>query len=131
MIENYLKQHNKIMREKLYNFEERLVRFAGEIIYFTRKLSDNYENNYYKNQLIRSSGSSALNYGEAQATLTKKDFVYKCSIVIKELKESRTSLKILKYIQEGNIDKRSWLLTEIEELIAITSKMIQNKNKPT
>jgi len=115
------------MEQKLYNLEDRLVRFAGEVIYFSRKLNDNYENQYYKNQLIRSSGSSALNYGEAQATITNKDFIYKCSIVIKELKESRTSLKILKYINEGDEKRRHWLLIEIEELIAISSKMIQNK----
>ena len=48
-------------------------------------------------------------------------------MVVKELKESRNSLKILEYINEGNEKNRTFLLNEIEELIAISSKMIINK----
>jgi len=113
--------------DKIYNFEDRLVRFAGECILFTRGLDKLYELEYYKNQLIRSSGSSSLNYGEAQGTITSKDFVFKVSLSVKELKESRNSLKILEYINAGDVEKRKWLLTETEELIAISSKMINNK----
>ena len=113
--------------EKIYNFEDRLVRFAGECIFFTRNLNKSYENEYYKNQLIRSCGSSSLNFGEAQGTNTDKDFIFKVSLSVKELKESRNSLKILNYIKEGNENIRNLLLIEVEELIAIASKMIINK----
>ena len=113
--------------EKIFNFEDRLVRFAGECIFFTRNLNKSYENEYYKNQLIRSSGSSSLNFGEAQGTNTDKDFIFKVSLSVKELKESRNSLKILNYIKEGNENIRNLLLIEVEELIAIASKMIINK----
>lgn len=113
--------------DKIYNFEDRLVRFAGECIFFVRKLDKTYEIEYYKNQLIRSSGSSSLNYGEAQGTITGKDFIFKVSLVVKELKESRNSLKVLDYIKAGNDEERKWLLTEVEELVAIASKMINNK----
>ncbi len=116
-----------VFDEKIFNFEDRLVRFAGECILFTRNLNKSFENEYYKNQLIRSSGSSSLNYGEAQGTITSKDNVFKLSLVVKELKESRNSLKILNYIKEGNEEIRNSLLNEVEELIAISSKMIINK----
>jgi four helix bundle protein len=112
---------------KIYNFEDRLVRFAGECIIFVRQLEKKFELEYYKNQLIRSSGSAALNYGEAQGTITDKDFIFKASLSVKELKESRNSLKILDYIQEGIEINRKNLLDEVEELIAIASKMINNK----
>lgn len=115
--------------EKIYNLEDRLVRFAGESIFFVRKLDKTFELEYYKNQLIRSSGSASLNFGEAQGTITDKDFVFKVSLSVKELKESRNSLKILNYINAGDNDNRIWLLAEVEELIAITSKMIINKQK--
>ena len=113
--------------EKIFNFEDRLVRFAGECIFFTRILNKTFENEYYKNQLIRASGSSSLNFGEAQDTITDKDFIFKLTLVVKELKESRNSLKILSYIKEGNENNINLLLTEVEELIAIASKMIINK----
>ena len=120
-------EENNIFSEKIFNFEDRLVRFAGECIFFTRNLNKSFENEYYKNQLIRSSGSSSLNFGEAQGTITDKDFLFKLTLVVKELKESRNSLKILNYIKEGNEVNRNQLLLEIEELIAIASKMIINK----
>ncbi|MBL7104607.1 MAG: four helix bundle protein, partial [Bacteroidales bacterium] len=40
-------------------------------------------------QLIRSGSSPALNYGEAQSAESRKDFVHKLKIILKELKESR------------------------------------------
>jgi four helix bundle protein len=120
-------ENNSVFNEKIFNFEDRLVRFAGECIFFTRNLDKSFENEYYKNQLIRSSGSSSLNFGEAQGTITDKDFIFKLTLVVKELKESRNSLKILNYIKEGNEVIRDSLLIEVEELIAIASKMIINK----
>ncbi|MBS7253436.1 four helix bundle protein [Flavobacterium branchiicola] len=113
--------------EKIFNFEDPLVRFAGECIFFLRKLEKTFENEYYKNQLIRSSGSALLNFGEAQGTITGKDFIFKVSLVVKELKESGNSLKILDYIKEGDNGNRNKLLIEVEQLIAISSKMIINK----
>ncbi|PHN05185.1 four helix bundle protein [Flavilitoribacter nigricans] len=115
--------------EPLFNYEERLVRFAGEVVFFIKTIPKTYEGKYYSDQLIRSSGGSALNYGEAQGTITRKDFINKMSLVVKELKESRCSLKILRYTGIGKNDKGAWLLVECEELIAIGSKMINNKRE--
>jgi four helix bundle protein len=115
--------------EQIYNYEERLVRFAGEVIFFVATIPKNYPGKYYSQQLTRSSGSGALNYGEAQGTVTKKDFINKMSLVVKELKESRCTLKILKYAEIGEKDKGEWLLSESEELIAIGAKMINNKRE--
>ena len=120
-------ENNSIFSEKIFNFEDRLVRFAGECIFFTRNLNKSFENEYDKNQLIRSSGSSSLNFGEAQGTISNKDFIFKVGLTVKELKESRNSLKILNYIKEGDENIRLLLLMEVEELIAIASKMIINK----
>ena len=120
-------EENNIFSDKIFNFEDRLVRFAGECIFFTRNLNKSYENEYYKNQLIKSSGSASLNFGEAQGTITDRDFIFKLTLVVKELKESRNSLKILNYIKEGNDFTRNLLLMEVEELVAISSKMIINK----
>ena len=102
-------EENNIFSDKIFNFEDRLVRFAGECIFFTRNLNKSYENEYYKNQLIKSSGSASLNFGEAQGTITDRDFIFKLTLVVKELKESRNSLKILNYIKEGNDFTRNLL----------------------
>jgi len=64
--------------------------------------------------------SLSLNYGESQGAISDKDYVFKLSIVVKKLKESRNSLRIITYIDEGDEKDRNWQLTEVEELIAIT-----------
>jgi four helix bundle protein len=64
---------------KPYNMEDRLVEFAADALMFTSTIDNSYEGLYYKKRLIRSSGSSALNYGEAQGTQTTKDFIHKAA----------------------------------------------------
>ena len=115
------------MKEKTFNYEERLVEFAGEAIYFCRTLSKDAEGRYYFDQILRATGSAALHFGEAQGTTTPKDFIYKISNLVKELKETRAALKILNYVNTGDSEKRKALMNELEQLIAIGSKMILNK----
>jgi len=95
------------MIEKKYDLEDRLVSFASKIIEFVRSFPNEFVARYYAEQLIRSGGSSALNFGEAQGTQTSKDYIHKASIVLKELKESRVNLKILKKSNIGNNDIRN------------------------
>jgi four helix bundle protein len=51
--------------------------------------------NYIAGQLIRSCHLPTFNYGEAQAAESINDFIHKLQIVLKELKECRTALKII------------------------------------
>ena len=117
------------MTEKTYNFEDRLVEYAGKIIMFCKTLPRDRTGYYYGDQIMRSSGSSALHYGEAQGTTTEKDFIHKMSNVLKELKETKVSLKILNHVRYGDDSQRKWLLNESAELAAISAKMILNKKK--
>lgn len=109
-----------------YDLEDRLVKFAGDVIIFTNSIKNDYAGTHLKNQLIRSSTSPCLNYGEAQAAESKKDFIHKSKISVKELKETRAGLKILRQINYGKEDIRKSLLNECEELIAIFSTIIKN-----
>ena len=115
------------MNEKTYNFEDRLVQFAADTILFCKTLPNDSTGRYYNDQIMRSSGGAALNYGEAQGTVTKNDFIHKMSLVLKELKENKVSLKILSKVEYGESSKRTLLLQEVSELAAISAKMILNK----
>ncbi|HLF65677.1 MAG TPA: four helix bundle protein [Saprospiraceae bacterium] len=117
------------MEEKIYNFEDRLVRFAGNIILFCKSIPKDAVGLYYINQILRSSGSAALHYGEAQGTTTGPDFIHKVSNVLKELRETRVSLKILNHASYGKHEQRASLIQESGELAAISAKMILNKKK--
>ena len=100
--------------------ENRLVKLAQGIELLARNLNNSYFAEQLSHQLIRSSTSAALNYGEAQAAESRKDFIHKTSIVLKELRESQISLKLI----SGSIkpDQRDHLISamdECDQLIAI------------
>ncbi len=113
---------------KPYNLEERLVDFAASTAIFCRDVPNDFIGQYYGNQLLRSSGSSALNFGEMQGAQSDKDFKNKATISLKELKETRINLKVLNKIGYGNLQKIDELLGEVEQLIKIIATIIKNKN---
>ena len=77
------------------------------------------------NQIIRSSTSAALNFGEAQSAESRKDFIHKMSIVLKELRETEICLKILlRSKSTSNLDDISIIISECKQLIAIFQKSV-------
>ena len=120
--------------EKIYDLEERLIDFTCRMIDVTEALLQTRSATYLANQLIRSCHSPAFNYSEAQAAESPDDFIHKLRVVLKELKECRTSLKVIvkrQYIIP--VTKLDGIYNETEELIAIIGKSIstaeKNKNK--
>ena len=85
---------------------------------------------YISAQLIRSGHSPAFNYGEAQGAESRDDFIHKLSVVLKELKECRTALKIIRAKQMLKSTKLiEEALQETEELVAIIAKSISTAEK--
>ena len=107
---------------KKYDLEERLLQFAVSVINLIEDLPDGKISNYLGSQLLRSGTSPALNYGEAQAAESKKDFVHKLKIILKELRETCICLTIL---QHKSLIKNTDVTKENKELIAIFSKSIE------
>ena len=118
------------MEQKKYDLEERLVNYTCRMIDVVEALPGTRAGNYIAGQLIKSCHSPTFNYGEAQAAESREDFIHKLGIVLKELKECRTALKI---ISKKEIIKPSGKITEIyketEELIAIIGKSIKTGQK--
>ncbi|MBE9484252.1 MAG: four helix bundle protein, partial [Bacteroidetes bacterium] len=76
-------------------------------------------------QIIRSSSSAALNYGEAQGAESKKDFIHKSSIVLKELRETHISLKLIKDSKISSEQSGlTRLIDECNQLVAIFHKTV-------
>ncbi len=123
--------------KKLRNqLEDRLIDFAAKVIAFIELLSKNQAGNHISNQIVRSSISSALNYGEAQSAESRKDFIHKIKIVLKELRETHIALRIiLKSKLVKNISEVGILMTECNELVSIFVKSVEtaekNMNKKT
>lgn len=100
--------------------EERLIQFSIEIILLCKKIDKSFASEHLTKQLIRSATSSALNYGEARAGESTRDFLHKMKICLKELRESLINMKI----QKGanlitDITLLDKLTKENDELISI------------
>lgn len=82
-------------------------------------------------QLIRSGTAPAFHYGESQSAESPRDFIHKIRIAHKELKESRSNIRMLKGAEllPGTDDRMNWLLNELEELIKIFGKILSTARK--
>ena len=109
--------------------ELRLKNFALSINQISKELKQNYISDYLIKQMIRSSISSYLNYGEAQFAESKRDFVHKMRISLKELKETSLSLEMIKTYNPDNANKIENISKENMELIAIFYSSIKTASK--
>lgn len=84
-------------------------------------------------QLARSSLSCPLNYSEAISAESTKDFIHKLRIVLKELRETQSTLRILSSRNRIGSHKEPLiqLLLESDELIAIIYSSITTMQSKT
>ncbi len=112
------------------DLEERLINFSVMIIVICENMKETRASSHLSGQLIRSGTSPALNYGEAQGGESRRDFIHKIGIVLKELRESLVCIKI---IHRAQLCMKEELLksamAESDELISIFVKSILTARK--
>ncbi len=120
----------KMMKRENYDLEDRLIEFAVQSIDIAEALPRTDAGRYLSGQIIRSGTSPALVYGEAQSAESRKDFIHKVSIMLKELRETRINMKIMR--KKGFLTDTPLItnaIREVNELIAIFVKSIQTAKK--
>lgn len=106
--------------------EERLVDFAVEVTKIVTAQNKNRNILHLNDQAIRSSTSCALNYGEVQGAVSRKDFLHKAGIVMKELRETYINLTIIKRLNDDTTQPEFHdVIKENNELLAIFFRSIQ------
>ena len=110
-----------------YDLNDRLIGFASMIIKIVNDLPVDRVGNHLGQQLLRSGTSPALNYGEAISAESRKAFIHKIKIVLKELRETLTWLRILSKI--SYLEPSNQIGRECDELIAIFSKSLATAKK--
>ena len=113
-----------------FDLEERLINFSVLIIEIVNEMPNSKAGNHLSGQLVRSGTSVSLNYGEAQSGESRKDFIHKMKVVLKELRETFICLKIIHktklYKTEAKILKAQ---KENDELISVFVKSIETAQK--
>jgi four helix bundle protein len=119
-------------RERRFDLEERLLEFSPHIIELIDALPHTRAANHVAGQLLRCGTSPYGNHGEVQAAESRRDFIHKLRVCLKELKETRRWLRLIQRATWLPQSKTASFLCETEELIKIfvTSIRTAEKNAP-
>lgn len=108
---------------------ERTLKFAVNIIKIAKLLPQNSAGFVIANQVIRSGTSIGANTQEAQDASSKKEFIHKMNIALKEAKETFYWLEIIirsDLILTKNLKN---ILKENEEIIKILTVIVKKSKK--
>lgn len=107
------------------DIQERLIAFAVAVIKLCSSLPKTPEGKHISGQLLRCGTSPAPNYGEARGAESRRDFVHKLGVVLKELNESGIWFEIIKRSEQLAGEKVEQLANECEELCKIICTSIK------
>ena len=106
--------------KRVYNLENRLLEFAAVIIELTESLPNTRVGNHVAGQLLRCGTSSLSNHGEVEAAESRRDFLHKLRICLKELRETKRWLRLVGRTRTLTTPTNlTACLNEVEELIRI------------
>lgn len=117
------------MKERKFDLQNRLVSFSVSIIHTVSELPKTVVGVHFAKQLIKSGTSPAFHHAEAQSAESRKDFIHKMKIGLKELRETLVNLEIL---NNANLIKQKEvnnILRENDELISIFYSSIRTARK--
>ena len=115
------------------DLSDRLLDFSARVGKVVDALPDTRLGRHIAGQLVRCGTSPGPNYEEGCAAESRKDFVHKLSIGLKELRESRWWIRLIVRADLLPDVKMASLLDECTQLTKILGKSIvtaKNINKP-
>ena len=74
-----------------FDLEERLIDFSVRIVRVVESLPETKTANHIRAQILRCGTSASPNYAEACDAESRADFIHKLKIVLKELRETKSS----------------------------------------
>lgn len=116
-------------KAKEYDLGKRTMAFAKECRELVKQLPQHTANFEDGKQLVRSSGSVAANYREANEALSEDDFYHRLKLCRKEANESSLWLELCDIGDEKSLQSKvKELIKETEELQKIFGSIITNRN---
>lgn len=111
------------------DLSERFYQFALRVVKLVRSLQKETASYEIGRQLIRAGTSVCANYEEAQGAFSKKDFIFKLSISLKEARESSIWLRLLRDSGLKKDEEIEDLIRESKEIGKILGKSIVTSKK--
>ena len=111
------------------DLESRLIDFAVRIGNVADALPDNRLGQHIAGQIVRSGTSAAPNYAEGCAAESRRDFAHKLSIGLKELRETKTWLRIIRKADLITARRLRDVVDEADQLCAIFPRSIHTSKE--
>lgn len=109
-----------VRKKGTYDLEDRLLAFAVALIELTERLPNTRAGNHLASQLLRCGTSPYGHHGEVESAESRKDFVHKLKVCLKELRETRRWLRLVSHLNRiGAGPDLSACLSEADQLIRI------------
>ena len=108
--------------------ENHLIDFGSAVCDAVRQLPDALVGSHFSRQLVRSATSPAANYAEARGAESRRDFVHKMQICLKELRETLVWLRFANRVGEQEADV-SGLEAECNELVSIFVQSVKTARR--
>ncbi|UCD25636.1 MAG: four helix bundle protein [Gemmatimonadota bacterium] len=115
--------------QQRYDLEERLIEFAVAVCAVSGRLPRTRVANHVAGQLIRCATAPAPNYAESQSAESRRDFVHKLRICLKELRETHVWLRLIKRLNLSHGADVENALREANELISILVTSVETARR--
>ena len=119
-----MQNEGRRLERKGADIEERLLDFAVRVGKAVDALPSTRLGRHIARQLVRSGTSPAPNYAEACAAESKKDFIHKLAIALKELRESSVWIRMIVKSELIPEQRLEMLRDECEQLCKIIAKSL-------
>ena len=120
-------------REENESLEDRLLEFAARCGRVVDAVPESRMGRHVAGQLVRCGTAAAPNYAEACAAESRRDFIHKLGIALKELRESHVWLKLCVKSELLALARLEPMIDECIQLMNILGKSIvtarENANK--
>jgi len=117
-----------IVTEAGEDIAERLIDLAVRCGKLVDELPDTRMGRHTAGQIVRCGTSPAPNYEEARGAESKRDFIHKLRICLKELRETRCWIRIVSHAKLIGAPRLNELLDECTQLMNIIGKSIVTSN---
>ena len=115
--------------ETRFDLEERLLDYAVRIIRLVDALPASPAGRHVGNQLLRCGTSPLANHGEVQGAESRRDFIHKLGLCLKEIREARRWLRLVHRVPLVPPRKIDPLITETEALIKIFAASVRTAKR--
>ena len=121
--------YGKAQPKAKYDLEERLLEFTADLVRLVDSLPNTKAANHIAGQLLRCGTSPLANHGEVEAAESRKDFLHKLGICLKELRETKRWLRLVYRLSLIDAATLHDILNELDQLIRIFAASIRTALK--